>query len=514
VTAFRSYWSNAVLALIALMLVQLSFQKGLDAGMASGQIEPSWRYRVYAAPIVLSQLYYHRPYDYVGYNKLAIPFQAETPSIDELAEKLKAVANVESDGLFFILADDKGVVDFTRLAFQLYGIRTASLYYMYFTILFGSCVLFVVGHFTDRHKLVMLVLLCLGLYATMPAFLAFPPGINILDIHAFGVLSLVAALHILVSATDADPTRRALLITTAAQALIMTMVYHTRSSSITQTLGIAAAYPIVLYLSRDVGVRYRRRFVPLIILLVAVSLLPIYQRLRYHPDYFGRRATLTHIVYHNLLIGMQWNPNLQKRYGLGLGDLGIAQAVDAFLESPARNTHPERHAWAASGLNTVTTQQPFDWVEYEEAARDLYATIWRESPKEALLTALYWHPLDVYQVTRIYTGYSGMQRFDQRNAYNPFRPIYVVVLLVTAALCSVGGRPLKAVYALMAFTMFASALLVPILVYAGGFIILAEAFAVAALLMYTALAVVLSQLFTRSWQRFTRHVPIFERSGA
>ena len=180
----RAYWKNAALALIALVLLQLSYQKGLDAGMASGQIDPSWRYRFYSAPIVLSQIYYGRPYDYVGYHKLAIPFQAPTPSMDELLEQLKAVENVGSSGLFFILADDKGIVDFTRLAFELYGIRAASLYHMYFTIVFASCVLFVCGYFADRHKLAMLVFLCLGLYTTMPGFLTYPPGISILDTHA------------------------------------------------------------------------------------------------------------------------------------------------------------------------------------------------------------------------------------------------------------------------------------------------------------------------------------------
>ena len=113
-----------------------------------------------------------------------------------------------SDGLFFILADDKGIVDFTRLAFRLYGIELSSLYYMYFTVVLISCLLYVVCYFDDVAKLALLAFLCLAFYTTMPAFLAYPPGIDVLDVHAFGLLSLVAFLHILVAATDPRPPGR------------------------------------------------------------------------------------------------------------------------------------------------------------------------------------------------------------------------------------------------------------------------------------------------------------------
>src|SRR6266849_5104773 len=94
----RRYWTNALLVLIAMLLLLASFRIGLDGGMASGRIDPSWRYRIYAVPIVLSQIYYGRPYDYVAYNKLEIPFQSHQPSIDELAITLRSVNAVESAG--------------------------------------------------------------------------------------------------------------------------------------------------------------------------------------------------------------------------------------------------------------------------------------------------------------------------------------------------------------------------------------------------------------------------------
>jgi hypothetical protein len=522
-----AYWRSGGLVIIAFVIVLLSFRVGVDAGMASGRIDPSFRYRIYAVPIVLSQIYYGRPYDYVAYMALEIPFQPDTASIDELATTLKSVKNVESQGLFFIVADDKGIVDFTRVAFSLYGITTTSLYYMYFTIMVVSCLLYVVAYFNDVHKLALLVFLCLAFYVTMAGFLADPPGVSILDLHAFGMLSMAAFLHLLVAATDARPTRPVQLACLVAQALILTCAYHTRSSSVTQAVTIVLASPLILWLwarrdqappsripERAFGSRYGRRLVPAAVVLIAISvLLPGYQRVMYNEGYFGRRATLHHIIYHNLLIGLQFNPNLKNWYDLGIGDLGATHAVDMHLERTNRNRG--RHNWASSGHNTVTTQLPFDWVEYEEAARELYLTIWREQPTQCLLTLFYWHPLDIYRVVQTFTGNNSADRtFDQRHAYNPFRPRYMLAFVVTVLLGSVRRRPISPVYALIAFVMVASALIVPIVFYPGGFTILAEAFVAAGLMVYTSLAVAGSCLLTRAWRRHVTYEAVPATRGA
>jgi len=483
--------------------------------MAGGRIEPSLRYRIYAVPIVLSQIYFGRPYDYTGYPRVESAFVNSTLSIDELIARVWSVPDPKVGDLFFILADDKGTVDFTRLAFHFFGVKESSLYYMYFTILLVSCLLYVASYFADARRLALLLLLCLAFYATMPAFLAFPPGLNVLDVHAFGMLSIVAFLHILVAATDSHSTRPRQLLATLAQAFIMVFVYHSRASSITQAVGVVAGFPLILFflhrrdrppvesprvLERVFGPQYVRRMVPAAIVLVAFSLLPVYQRLVYHPDYFGRRATLNHIVYHNLLIGLQWNSFLRDRYTLGSGDLGAAHAVDLYLETRT-NKHPGRHGWAAENLNSITTQLPFDWVEYEEAARELYFTIWKEQPKQCLLTILYYHPIDVFDVFRLQMGYIPRANFDQQYAYNPFRPFQLLMLIAATVLCSIARRAIRPIDALIALVALGSSLLVPVLVYAGNFIVLAEAFVLAGLVAYAVLGVLLSRLIAHTFPR-------------
>jgi hypothetical protein len=502
--ALHHNWASLAVVLIAALLVVLAFKSGLDAGMASGRIEPSWRHRIFGIPIVLSQLYYGRPYDYVGYKTIETYFEPEDASIDDLALRLKSIPNVESGGLFYILADDKGVVDYVRLAFSFYGVRTSSLYYMYFTIFSISCLLFAISFFGDRHKLAVLVLLCLAVYVTMPAFVMFPPGINILDLHAFGILTLPAVLHILLTATEGYAGRVA-VITAVVQVLIITLNHHIRASTFSQTIAIVCGCPILLYLStRTLALpasprfSWRRAFaqqrlLPVTMLVLAVGLLPVYKRVMYNRGYFGTGAMVNRPVYHNLLIGLGFNPVLQRRYDLGLGDLGAARAVDRFL----RRKDPSRHDpnWAASGMNTTTTQLPFDWNEYEAAARDLYFTIWRRQPWECFLTIAYYHPVDAYRIAHYYLGHTGPSHLTA--AFAPLRPAVLSVLLIVTMLCTIGGRPMPAAHVVVASALFLSALIPLILVYAGGFIIMAEAFVAAELLVYTALAVFLSRFLAR-----------------
>jgi hypothetical protein len=262
---------------------------------------------------------------------------------------------------------------------------------------------------------------------------------------------------------------------------------------VSQTLAAAVAYPAIVYFSTPAdpaGSRRRwrdaftvRRFVPLGLLLVAVGSLPIYQRVMYHRDYFGPRATLQHIVYHNLLIGLGWSPVLRDRYDLGaLGDLGAANAIDTFLARTPRAAAGRSRHWAAEGMNTVTTQLAFDWASYEDAGKALYFTIWREQPVECLKVYLYYHPVDI---VKVFTGATVKAR--PGFAYNPFRPHLLLLFIVTAMLSLGGTTVVRPVHGVIPLVMLAAALLVPLIVYAGGFIIVADAFVLVGLLMYTTL---------------------------
>lgn len=509
---FGAYARSAALSVLVTGLIVLTFLKGTFYGMDSGEVDPSWRYRVFGVSIALSQIYYGRPYDYVGYKKIEGELEASTGSFDTLAVALRSLPDVGSAGLFYILNDDKGIVDFTRLAFLFFGIRTASLYYMYFTLLTASCLLFIINYFGDRQKMALLALFAVALYSTMPAFVARKPGISILDLHTFGILSFPAALHILLSATTLNPVGTVQLATTILQALFITFVCHMRFSCAAQVATVLFAYPALLRLflprrpsrfedgSNGVvsSVAVSKYVVAPAILAAVLASLTLYQRAMYNPAYFSPRMLLRHPIYHNLLIGMQWNPYLRNRYGLGYSDLGAAGAVDAFLQRKGINATPWGPQWAALGMITVTTQQPFDWARYEDAARELYRTIWREAGVQSMLTYIFYHPRDIFLIMRSYVHAMPSPQIDvdehlvnnvfgDMDTYRPFG-LSNSVLVTIVVLIAWGAPRSRIVYPAIAFIMWASALLVPVVFYAGGFVVLAEAFVATAWAAYVVAA--------------------------
>ena len=52
-----TYWRNLALVAVAMVLVLLSLKSVLDATTGPARVELPFRYRIYAVPIVLSQLY-------------------------------------------------------------------------------------------------------------------------------------------------------------------------------------------------------------------------------------------------------------------------------------------------------------------------------------------------------------------------------------------------------------------------------------------------------------------------
>ena len=141
-------------------------------------------------------------------------------------------------------------------------------------------------------------------------------------------------------------------------------------------------------------------------------------------------------------------------------------------------------------MNTTTTQLPFDWVEYEEAAGELYWTIWREQPRECLRALTYDHPFELDQIVQHYAVTTD-PRYGIAPPYRPFRPGYLFVIVAVILLC-ITARPVEPAYVVVALIMLVSPLIPAMLVYVGGFIIVAEAFVSAAFLGYTTLSVVLS----------------------
>jgi len=164
--------------------------------------------------------------------------------------------------------DDVGLVTFVTLAFLLFGIKISSLYYMFFTLLGATAILFVVSHGGSRGALASLALMVLMLYVLCLSDLvnlvqqrhpfAGSGWSDIKDPRFFGTLAVIPALHFLITWIRRD-YRLGIVdyIVLAAQASILTLAIHVRWTTLWVVVAVFVFY--VLAITRG-GIAGLRRF--------------------------------------------------------------------------------------------------------------------------------------------------------------------------------------------------------------------------------------------------------------
>src|SRR5262249_35976149 len=108
----------------------------------------SVRYWFYAFPAYISETVYHAP-RYTFFREVAARLLEARPFDDRatVSRALKTAVSTPipvSGTLSFFPADEKGTVDFVRLAFMLFGVDVESVFGLYVLLLVASAALFVI----------------------------------------------------------------------------------------------------------------------------------------------------------------------------------------------------------------------------------------------------------------------------------------------------------------------------------------------------------------------------------
>ena len=187
--------SSAMFFLIFAVLVMIAYR--------CYSLDMSWsvsaRYWYYAIPSLFSELYYGAaPYTYLPdvADKFApgYPYKsaANYPAIMEAARHLSG----NSRPAILFPADEKGTVDFVRLAFKLFGMHIASIFYFAMFILIASIAFFASRYRKDMGMLFILVFVLTSFYVGLSAFAVTLELHSITNPRAIGCLSIFALLHL------------------------------------------------------------------------------------------------------------------------------------------------------------------------------------------------------------------------------------------------------------------------------------------------------------------------------
>jgi hypothetical protein len=374
----------------------------LDRGMPS-PVSP--RYTLYAIPAAVSILR-GSPHDYTAQMTVATFFVGD-PAGDTDAQIRAAIAapKLEDAGLWFVSGDDKGLIDLTYAAFQLFGAKIGSIVTLVVALIGLSCVLFALQFWRSEPAMALLVSILCGLSVVSFTFGVSDQAASIAEPRFLGMISLVSSFHLMLAVRQlAQPTIKAVVICALQTALII-LVVHIRSAEFWQILAVGACGFYSLAINRAAW-----RIVALlsVLLLAGVAGLAITAATQYHTHYSQTDVT-TRVLWHNALVGLAINPSLQASYGIRpLDDVSVMEAVRKHMIAEGRGREAE-DLYRVENYSAGNFKD-FQWREYEVQARRLFFDIVREEPSEVVRTYLLFAPRVAWGAIE---DLRGVQRSDE-----------------------------------------------------------------------------------------------------
>ncbi|MFZ3354894.1 MAG: hypothetical protein WA268_29050 [Xanthobacteraceae bacterium] len=308
-----------------------------------------------------------------------------------------------------ILAEDVGRVDYYRLAFLFFGFKIQSMHYMFFSLLFATTLLFVVGFRGQSVPLSLLaaelVSVCLIINSNL-FFISLP---SISAYRAISSLAIVPVTHLVFCVFRKTQLRSIAGMTALAQAALFVFVMWSRSSA---QWGIIAVFMATL-LEALAGRVWRNRHAlvvwPAATILFGFLGLSIYAHNALSPAYYTGELRPSHFTWHSAYLGLSIHPRWP-----------YPEQGDAIAFQPAAK-YLAVHRPDLPEAAPLTNGYWFGF--HDRIVRHLFFKFAQQHPTYMFYLYAWWKPLRFWQI------YSA--------AMQPFtRGLGLAVLL---ALVSVGG---------------------------------------------------------------------------
>lgn len=367
-----------IYGLLGLLLIGFSFAYGTQKNMHNTLPEALSRH-INSMGVAISELEYGSS-GYRGYQKVDDILEIEKIDSkdgskaffvsDKTFAKALNIDDAASGGEYCLLTDDKGLVTYYKLAFKIFGYRLSSFFYLYFSLLTLSVVIFFVTFYRRFDLLNVLILFLCGHFVVMAA--APVVGLDLQTVHNarfIPVLAILPAIYIALLILGKHRINKTIMFYTLLQAGLLILAVHVRSSAAYQIMFLCfvfAATALRQWLAKPRLGRYvfsKVRFLPLLIVLIGLFALKAHLAVKLNYPYTS--ATSSHMFWHAAYLGLGAHPESKSKYGIDYADdaAGYYAASD-YLE--------KQH-----GLRV-----PFNFGEqiYEEALKGRYFEILRDDP--------------------------------------------------------------------------------------------------------------------------------------
>jgi hypothetical protein len=411
-----------------LLLILLTFCCDFGHGIALGQynigFHPMYRLRQSAAiaisrmqePPLHGYLAYQSVIDTLNENGFAIYENDKGRHLDQEGwsvlfkdparmerafQKAKDTAVDPALGHEMIRGNEVAYSDYVYAAFELFGLRMSSFYYLYFLLLGIACALFVIEFRKSPFLLFLLTTYLGGLFFLQNYALSMGDQLATLaNSRLFEALSLLPAMHVFLVVWRRVPLRASTLITTAIQSALLAFLVDTRFAAQWQIAMILATGAVLFFVGtwrRRPWWLYWRRELRNGVWAAGVALVMIaaqMTQINLSVDASYKTETKYHGVWPTILAGLLESSAIQREY-LGKVIGPISPIPDSVIEDAVNYDLTKRHdtssplAEVYEGRIVVSlpesgTDPESGWSEYERLTRTLAIKIARQHPIEVL----------------------------------------------------------------------------------------------------------------------------------
>jgi hypothetical protein len=372
-----------------------------------------------AIPVALSSMKLGNKSDYTGLVDAREIFFAATSNSSEnkiidtgISAVLNSLGKSLSSSTYLFSTDDKGIVDYIKLAFFVFGYSSISLIYLYCLILFLSSLIFYLRFSNNLGAIVTLFVFLLAHACVMPPVTVNSQLQTVLALRFMSVLAMIPTLHLMLEMLKTNPpprySKNLIIIFGLTQLAIILFILQIRFSSIWMVVCILSISLFILLAMIFYPLTSHRYFHFKVSLGIAISLiigmigLQQYKHYAYDSAYF-KVGGASHVFWHSIYSGLAYHPQFSKENKIYIDDNSVIDATGSFLKSNGRQLE-----WAAMGGESPNYSE-IKYTIYDQAVKDMVISSLIHNPYIWFSAFFYYKPLELINQIGWLLGFANFE---------------------------------------------------------------------------------------------------------
>jgi len=312
---------------------------------------------------------------------------------------------------YLLGTDDKGIVDYVKVAFFIFGYSSISLIYLYAFTLSVTSLIFYLRFSNNLGAIVTLTCFLLAHAYVIPPVTVNSQLQTVLALRFMSTLAMIPALYLMFEMFNFNrPQFSKNLITffTLIQLIVLLFILQVRFSSIWTIVSILSFsilifvtkifYPIVSYRC----FRFKASLGIAISLVLGLLSLSQYKHYTYDPAYFEVGGA-SHVFWHSIYSGLSYHPQYSKEKQIFIDDNSVIEATGSYLKSNGRIDE-----WIAMGGESPNFSE-IKYTIYDEAVKNMVYDSLVHKPSVWIGAFFYYKPLELINQIGWLLGFNNFE---------------------------------------------------------------------------------------------------------